>query len=142
MKTTQINSRTFITAAITAVVIFMLSLNIYSQESSGEFDYTKSIHSTVLTVNMVNSAEIPADLFKLNSLEELTITGNEVTVIPVDIKKLILLRVLDLSGTRVDVLPVELSQLRHLQEIHLNYEVWQYRLDEVKKVTRAKIVLE
>ncbi len=142
MKNTQINSRTFIVMAILVVVLFMLSVNIYSQESSGEFDYTKSINSTVLTINILNSSEIPSDLFKLNNLEELTITGDDVTAVPVDIKKLRLLRVLNLSSTMVDVLPTELAQLRHLQVIHLNYERWQYRLDEVRRITRANIVLE
>lgn len=128
--------------AFALLFILMLSFTLLAQESSGDFDYTKSINATELYIEVDNSNGIPKDLFKLGKLEELTIAGEEVTVLPVEVKGMYSLRVLNLSNTSLDVLPEELSQLRNLQEIHLNYERWQYRLDGVKRITRAKIVLE
>jgi len=123
-------------------LICITQLSLYSQESSGEFDYKKSMNLKVLLIKADHLREVPEDLFRLTALEELTITGNEFTVLPVNIKKLISIRVLNISGTYVEVLPEELSRLLQLQEIHLNYERWQYRLDEIKRITKARIVLE
>jgi Leucine-rich repeat (LRR) protein len=142
MKNLKTTSRTFLQRALLAVIFFALQLNIFSQQSSGEYNYFENMNSTALNVKISGTGEIPADLFKLSSLEELTLTGDALTEIPADIKKLNTLLVLNISGTSVEVLPKELSQLMQLKELRLNYEKWQYKLDHVRKITKAKIILE
>jgi hypothetical protein len=52
------------------------------------------------------------------------------------------LRVLNLSNTSIGELPEEIEQLIHLKELYLPYAFWVFRLHEVKKITRANIILE
>jgi len=105
------------------------------------FDYTKLKNVTNLELNS-NASEIPAGVFKLSSIEELTVNSDDITSIPADIRKLYNLRTLNLSNTSVTSLPKEMEQLLLLKELHLPYNYWVYRLDEVKKITKAKVILE
>ncbi len=85
---------------------------------------------------------IPAEIFNFSELEELNVNSGEITSIPVDIRKLYNLRVLNLGNTSINELPEEIGQLKHLQEIHLPFSYWVFRLNEVKKITNAKIILD
>ncbi len=123
-------------------IILFLAFELFAQEKSAETCFTGDINTIILNLKIGVKGEVPAELFNLSKLEELTLSGDTEFQIPYDVRKLTSLKILDLSSTYIEELPSELSQLRSMQEIHLNYERWQYRLDEVKMITRAKIILE
>lgn len=126
---------------ITLFVVLMVSpRDTSSQEISGK-NNNVIINYNEAVINVYEEESI-SKIFSNSEIESLIICDNNVYTLNPDIKKMFNLRVLDLSKTNLDNLPQELSQLRQLQEIHLYYEIWQYKLDEVKRITRAKIVIE
>ncbi len=128
-------------SALLFLIFFFLTVNTSSQERSGLIEAGLN-NTVVLDIDIKSGGLIPEEIFTYINLEELKISGNENTILPENIKKLTSLQILDLSSVQVNELPGELSQLRHLREIHLNYELWQYRLDEVRRITRAQIILK
>ena len=104
-------------------------------------DYSRFKNTTGLEIKGTMNV-IPAEIFNFSDLEELNVNSSEITSMPVDIRKLYNLRVLNLGNTSINELPEEISQLKHLKEIHLPFSYWAFRLNEVKKITRANIILE
>lgn len=129
-------------AVISSLTLILICGNIYSQEKSGVIEPEIKNNIISLDIELNSSGMLPPEIFSRTSLEELKINGNSDYMLPSDVKNLYSLRVLDLGNAQINELPEELAQLRLLMEIHLNYELWQYRLDEVQRITRAKIILE
>jgi Leucine-rich repeat (LRR) protein len=155
MKTAKIQNRTTGVSVTSIFVICILICstifnNSYSQqkdivESAKTSTYSASTEITSITeINLSNKnlSNVPETVFQMKSLETLDLSNNPIETIPVDIRKLQYLRVLDLTETNVDELPEEISELIHLQEIHLDYVRWESKLDKVKKLTHAAIILE
>ncbi len=84
---------------------------------------------------------LPAELFSMSSLKQLDLSNNKLSGLPFEIKNLKNLQVLKLNGNKIYELPSEISRLKFLKEIYLSRDVWQYRLDEVRKLTSARIIL-
>lgn len=84
---------------------------------------------------------LPSGLFAMTSLKQLDLSNNKLTELPCEIKNLKTLTVLKLNGNKIYELPAEISRLKFLKEIYLSREIWQYRLDEIKKQTSARIIL-
>lgn len=84
---------------------------------------------------------LPAELFSMSSLKQLDLSNNKLTGLPSSIKNLKKLQILKLNGNKIYELPSEISRLKFLKEIYLSREIWQYRLDEVRKLTSARITL-
>ena len=141
MKNSAINIKMLFLTAIMAVILLLSPRDTSSQEISGINGSINYISSESAIINDYTSAEIDF-IFMNKTIETLIIKDENVNSVSPDVKNLYLLKVLDLAGTKIDVLPEEISQLRCLEEIHLNSEMWQYRLDDVKRLTRAKIVIE
>ncbi len=129
-------------AVISSLTLTLICGNIYAQEKSGVIEPEIKNNIISLDIELNSSGMLPTEIFSCTSLEELKINGNSNYMLPSDVKNLYSLRVLDLGNAQINELPGELAQLRLLREIHLNYELWQYRLDEVQRITRAKIILE
>lgn len=85
--------------------------------------------------------KFPEEILKFTNLSELDLSGNNISELPKSIKKLNCLRILRLNGNKIYSLPFELKKLKFLKEIYLERDIWQYRLEEVKKLTSAKIFL-
>ncbi len=141
MKNSAINFEKLLMTALITVIIVLSPRDTISQGISGSTGSSNIISNEYALINDYASAEINS-LFKNKSLETLIINDETISSINPEIKSLYLLKVLDLAHTQIDALPEEISQLRSLEEIHLNYELWQYKLDDVKRITRAKIVIE
>jgi Leucine-rich repeat (LRR) protein len=155
MKTAKTQNRTT-GLSITSMFIICILIcgtilnNSYSQQmdivdGSKTSTYSASTEITSITeinLNSKNLSSVPEIVFQMKSLEALDLSNNPIETIPVDIRKLQYLRVLDLTGTNVDELPEEISELIHLQEIHLDYVRWESKLDKVRKITHAAIILE
>lgn len=150
MKRNNPNPCFFVRILAVAACSLIFSISAFAQQTELA-ETTKNINSfgstdtkavTEIDLSNSNLASVPATIFELTSLETLDLRNNPLQFLPRDIRKLQSLRVLNLSGTNIEELPEEISQLRHLQEIHLNYEQWQYRLDDVKRITRARIFLD
>ena len=155
----------YVGAILIAIAVF--AFNIFSQEIV-RIDYNKAIvinnetpvslssadiqlendkfysmnNVTNLEINGNKSTEIPSSLFEQTKLEKLTLRYFDAATISADIRFLYKLTYLDLASSNIDYLPDEISKLNNLKEIHLSYNKWQYRLDEVRKITRANIILE
>ena len=84
---------------------------------------------------------IPAEVFSMKNLKELDLSCNCISEIPSSIKNLSSLTKLNLSGNKIYELPAEISRLKFLKEIYLDRDIWRYRLEEVKKLTHARIIL-
>ena len=83
----------------------------------------------------------PAEILEMTDLKQLDLSNNKITEVPTEIENLKSLMVLNLSGNKIYEMPDELSKLKFLKEIYLDREIWQYRLNEVKKLTSARIIL-
>lgn len=149
MRTTKTGIKTiFRIFSVSAICIFFCNSSYSQIEFAEEINKTNSFgtgyENTVTEIDLSNSnlASVPATIFEMTFLETLDLHDNPLQKLSLDIRKLQSLRVLNLAGTCIEELPEEISQLRHLQEIHLNYEQWQYRQDEVKRITRARIFLD
>ena len=105
-------------------------------------DYSKLKNTTNLEINGNSLKVIPSEIFKLSQIEELSVNSSSVATLSPDIAKLYNLRILNLDNTSISELPEEISMLLQLKEIHLPYSRWIFRLNEVKKITKAVIVLE
>lgn len=105
-------------------------------------EYKKIANAESLEVSGQKLESLPGYIFKMENLEDLSVKSNDLNDISRDIGRLYNLRVLDLSQTSVQNIPDEISQLKHLKEIHLPYMIWEYRIDEVKKLTKANIILD
>lgn len=146
MKTAKLFSKTLI------IALFVLIFSRLTQSQSKELaetikspaSYSSAVSNIILEIDLSSSDlnSVPEIVFQMTSLETLDLRNNPISKLPREIRNLQNLRVLNLAGTTIEELPDELSQLRHLKEIHLKCEQWQLRLDEVKRITKARIVLE
>lgn len=85
--------------------------------------------------------KLPQELFTVTTLKQLDLSNNNLTELPSEIKNLKYLQVLKLNGNKIYELPAGISRLKFLKEIYLSREIWQYRLDEIRKLTSARIIL-
>ncbi len=136
-------SNLFLIFAISLVFCtFTYSQSLPTAENSGysSSSETKNIRELDLSSKKLNS--VPDEIFEMTNLEILDLHDNPITVLSDYIRRVQNLRVLNLAGTNITELPEGISQLYHLEEIHLSYFQWEYSLDKVKKLTKAKIILE
>lgn len=89
-----------------------------------------------------NLNKFPGEVFEMKDLKVLDLSNNNITEIPADIKNLENLTVLKLNGNKIYELPNEISRLKMLKEIHIDRFIWAFKMDEIKKLTNAKIILE
>jgi len=88
-----------------------------------------------------NLSAFPTDLLEMISLKVLDLSDNNITELPFEIKKLQYLSVLKLNGNKISELPKEISRLKMLKEIYLDRHQWCFKVNELKKLTNAKIIL-
>ncbi|MFM7021653.1 MAG: leucine-rich repeat domain-containing protein [Flavobacteriales bacterium] len=63
--------------------------------------------------------KIPAEIFKLTTLEYLDLSGNKLDIIPKEIGQLKNLKVLILENNKLEALPEEIYQLKNLQVLRV-----------------------
>ena len=85
--------------------------------------------------------EIPKEVFIMTELKQLDLSNNKLSVLPSEIKNLKTLTVLKLNGNEIYELPAAIQKLKFLKEIYLDRNIWQYRTQEVKNLTSARIIL-
>jgi len=139
-------------AQVNVVRVFENQVKIFDNETSQtlnyndyhnlNYDISSLKNVTVLEINGNKSTEIPSFLFEQINLEKLTLNNFNINTLPFEIRYLYKLKYLDLANTNIDNLLDEISKLNNLKELHLSYEQWQYRINEVRKITRAYIILE
>jgi Leucine-rich repeat (LRR) protein len=86
-------------------------------------------------------SEFPKEILNMTDLKQLDLSNNKITNVPADIQNLKYLMVLKLNGNKIYELPSVVSKLKFLKEIYLDREIWQYRINEVKKITSARVIL-
>jgi len=104
--------------------------NIYNITQAEEMD----LHGKNLSV-------FPAEVLEMKNLRILDLSNNQISTIPVEIKNLKNLSVLKLNGNKICSLPEGISRLKMLKEIYLDHYYWCFRIDEIRKITDAKIIL-
>jgi len=113
-----------------------------STQSSGFYFDIKNINSiTEIDLSSKNITILPIEIFLMKNLQSLDLRNNYITALPEEIKNLQELKVLKLNGNNIYELPFDISRLKFLKEIYLDYNIWSYRLREVKAVTNARIIL-
>jgi Leucine-rich repeat (LRR) protein len=111
-------------------------------KSSGFYFDTQNLSSvTELDLGYRDINAFPSEIFEMSNLQSLDLSNNYLTEVPKEIKNLQDLKVLKLNGNNIYELPSEISRLKFLKEIYLDYFIWQYRLDELKSLTDARIIL-
>lgn len=125
-----------------------LTSSVYSQwivpkAGNHELINSQSSPSAETTADYSNKElkDFPEEILQFKNLSELDLSGNALTSLPKAIKKLRHLKILRINGNKIYSLPAELKRLKFLKEIYIEREIWQYRLEEVKKLTSAKIFL-
>jgi hypothetical protein len=105
-------------------------------------DVIKNVLSEeVIDYHRKGIVSFPSEILEMSELKQVDLSNNRLTEVPAEIKNLKSLRILNLSGNKIYELPSDISRLKFLKEIYLDREIWQYRLNEVKKITSAKIYL-
>lgn len=113
-----------------------------SAKSSGIVFDTQNLKSiTELKLSGKEIKTLPGEIFEMENLKVLDISNNELDELPSEIKNLKNLKILIMNGNNLYELPEELSRLKFLKEIYLDYSIWCFRVNEIKKVTKAKIFL-
>ncbi|MBN8570900.1 MAG: leucine-rich repeat domain-containing protein [Ignavibacteria bacterium] len=113
-----------------------------SAKSSGLFFDTQNLSTiTELNLSLKDINTLPAEVFEMKNLQILDISNNYLSTVPAEIMNLKELKVLMLYGNNIYELPLEISRLKFLKEIYLDYYIWCYRLDEVRTLTNARIIL-
>lgn len=135
----------------TFIILLVLGWNIFysdcfsqvnSAKSSGLFFDTQNLSSvTELNLSLKDINTMPVEVFEMKNLQVLDISNNYLSALPAEIKNLKELKVLMLYGNNIFELPLEISRLKFLKEIYLDYNIWCYRLDEVRTLTNARIIL-
>lgn len=111
-------------------------------KSSGFYFDTQNLGSvTELDLGYRDINTFPSEIFEMKNLQSLDLSNNYLTAVPKEIKNLQDLKVLKLNGNNIYELPSEISRLKFLKEIYLDYFIWQYRIDELKALTDARIIL-
>lgn len=133
------------------IILIVLVWNIFytdcfsqvnSAKSSGLFFDTQNLSSIAeLNLSLKDINTLPAEVFEMKNLHILDISNNYLSAVPVEIKNLKELKVLMLYGNNIYELPLEISRLKFLKEIYLDYSIWCYRLEELRTLTNARIIL-
>ncbi len=133
------------------IILIVLVWNIFytdcfsqvnSAKSSGLFFDTQNLSSiTELNLSLKDINTLPVEVFEMKNLHILDISNNYLNAVPVEIKNLKELKVLMLYGNNIYELPLEISRLKFLKEIYLDYYIWCYRLEELRTLTNARIIL-
>lgn len=96
-----------------------------------------------LDLSNKNLSKLPADVLKKVELEELDISGNQLTgALPAEIRRLKNLRVLDASNNRMTGVPAEIGQLQKLEILDLSdnrITGLPYELGNLKKLKILKL---
>ncbi|MBS1492549.1 MAG: leucine-rich repeat domain-containing protein [Bacteroidetes bacterium] len=106
-----------------------------------ELKFSRSFSSQDLDFSGKGMKEFPKEVLGMTDVKTLDLSDNKLTNIPSEIQNLKYLTVLKLNGNKIYELPSVVSKLKFLKEIYLDREIWQYRLNEVKKITAARIIL-
>ena len=113
-----------------------------SAKSSGLFFDVQNLSSiTELNLSLKDINTLPSEVFEMKNLQILDISNNYLSTLPAEIKNLKELKVLMVYGNNIYELPLEISRLKFLKEIYLDYNIWCYRLYEVRTLTNARIIL-
>ena len=87
------------------------------------FSYTSNFYvnfkSLNLSKNKLDSKSFPATLSRLQMLEELNLSSNNLSEFPTFILELPRLRVLHLAENKISSLPIEISRLSNLERLYL-----------------------
>jgi hypothetical protein len=78
---------------------------------------------------------VPAQVFELTELEELSLAGNNISVLPPEIGKLTLLERLQLSGNELKRLPEEIGELKALKGLWVHGNRLQSLPESLSKLT-------
>ncbi len=133
---------------LTPMIILLFTEQVFTQEktsakSSGYFFDTQNLSSvTELELSSKDIKILPPEIFEMTNLQILDLSYNELSELPKEIKHLQNLRILKLNGNDIYELPEEITRLKFLKEIYLDYNTWYCRLNEVRKITNAKIYLK
>lgn len=131
---------------ITLLLIIFFSITSLNATKAIEYNYKLlSLQTSIMQQEMDYSgkgiAEFPSEVLNMTDVKQLDLSNNKITNIPAAIQNLKYLTVLKLNGNKIYELPAVVSKLKFLKEIYLDREIWQYRLNEVKKITAARIIL-
>merc|ERR1711953_357657 len=88
----------------------------YIPDNFGNFLNLKSLN---LSKNKLDSKSFPATLSRLQMLEELNLSSNNLSEFPTFILELPRLRVLHLAENKISSLPIEISRLSNLERLYL-----------------------
>ena len=94
-----------------------------------------SEYCQVLVLQRKKLTEIPPEVFKLDSLEELILDGNSITSLPPEIGKLTRLRKLSVKHNKLESLPKEIGNLKNLEELYLEFNYLKFLPDEICNLT-------
>ena len=133
--------------SLSSFLIVVIHSSGFTQESSTAkssgfyFDIQNLGSVTELDLAYKDINAFPPEIFEMKNLQSLDLSNNYLTAVPKEIKNLQGLKVLKLNGNNIYELPFEISRLKFLREIYLDYNIWHYRLDELKALTDARIIL-
>ena len=94
-----------------------------------------SEYCQVLVLQRKKLTEIPPEVFKLDSLEELILDGNSIASLPPEIGQLTRLRKLSVKHNKLDSLPKEIGNLKNLEELYLEFNYLKFLPDEICNLT-------
>ncbi len=130
-----------------AAFSFIFTSGAKAQESekaqSSGFYFDKENINSIKEIDLHNKdiKIFPMEIFEMKNLQILDISNNSLDELPQEIKNLENLQILKLNGNNLYQLPAEVESLKFLKEIYLDRFIWSYRLDEVRKITNARIIL-
>lgn len=133
--------------SLSSFLILVIYSSGFTQEStmaksSGFYFDTQNLGTvTELDLDYKDINTFPSEIFEIKNLQSLDLSNNYLTEVPKEIKNLQELKVLKLNGNNIYELPFEISRLKFLREIYLDYSIWFFRLNELKALTNARIIL-
>jgi Leucine-rich repeat (LRR) protein len=100
---------------------------------------TPQVSQVALDLSNQRLTKTPSSLFSQTDLEELNLSGNELTgALPAEVRQLTLLRVLNLSRNAFTGVPAEIGQLKQLEILDLSYNDLTGLPHELGNLTRLK----
>ncbi len=131
------------TLIIIILLIFAVSSHSQTDKSAGSDSSTIELISNngEAYLSGKNLTEIPGYIYESKDLYHLDLSDNSITEVSSKIGDLRNLRVLDLTKNDIYSLPDELNKLKFLRELYLDYDYWHSNLGQLKKLTKARIIL-
>ncbi len=129
------------TVLVSFLLVFILVSDSFSQSRESRVRSSGKMYIHEADLSNKKLTLIPDDVFLAVDLRILDLSNNELTSLPSEIENLKNLRVLDVRGNDIYELPEGLNRLKFLKEIHLDYDYWHNNLKDVKKLTKARIIL-